>query len=54
VLDTTEADLIVQTLQQAGSVAQAALRLGLHDATLYRKMKKYGIALPSERKQNLT
>ncbi|HJY82436.1 MAG TPA: sigma 54-interacting transcriptional regulator [Candidatus Binatia bacterium] len=53
VLDNTEAELIVRALQQTGSVTQAASRLGLHQATLYRRMKKYGIALPSERKQHL-
>ena len=51
VLDRAEADLILQALQQAGSVAQAALRLGLHDATLYRKLKKYGIPLPQSQKK---
>jgi transcriptional regulator of acetoin/glycerol metabolism len=52
VLDHTEAKLIMQALEQTGSVTQAASCLGLHQATLYRRMKKYGIALPSERKQN--
>lgn len=45
VLDNTEAELILQSLQQTTSIAQAAQRLGLHHATLYRKMKKYGIPL---------
>jgi transcriptional regulator with PAS, ATPase and Fis domain len=53
VLDHTEAKLIMQALEQTGSVTQAASHLGLHQATLYRRMKKYGIALPGERKQNL-
>lgn len=52
VLDNTEAELIVQALQQAGSVAQAAVRLGLHDATLYRKLKKYGIPPPQSQKKH--
>jgi transcriptional regulator with PAS, ATPase and Fis domain len=52
VLDRTEADLIRQALQQAGSVAQAALRLGLHDATLYRKLKKYRIPLLQSQKKH--
>ena len=52
VLDRAEADLILQALQQAGSVTQAALRLGLHDATLYRKLKKYGIPLPQSQKNH--
>jgi transcriptional regulator of acetoin/glycerol metabolism len=54
VLDRAEADLILQALQQTGGVTRAALHLGLHNATLYRRMKKYGIALPSERNKNLT
>jgi transcriptional regulator with PAS, ATPase and Fis domain len=53
-LDAAEAELIMQALEQTGSVSQAASRLGLHDATLYRKMKKYGIARPSEQKTMLT
>jgi DNA-binding NtrC family response regulator len=52
VLDRAEADLIVQALQQAGSVTQAALRLGLHEATLYRKMKKYGVPLPQNQNKH--
>jgi transcriptional regulator with PAS, ATPase and Fis domain len=52
VLDNTEVELIVQALQQAGSVAQAAVRLGLHDATLYRKLKKYGIPPPQSQKKH--
>ena len=50
VLDNTEAELIAQAVQQTGSVIQAARRLGLHHATLYRRMKKYNIPLPTERR----
>jgi sigma-54 dependent transcriptional regulator, acetoin dehydrogenase operon transcriptional activator AcoR len=53
VLDNIEAELIAQTLQQTGSVIQSARRLGLHHATIYRRMKKYNISLPTERKQTL-
>jgi DNA-binding NtrC family response regulator len=47
VLDNTEAELIAQAVQQTGSVTQAARRLGLHHATIYRRMKKYSIPLPT-------
>lgn len=53
VLDSAEAELIVQVLQETESVAQAARRLGLHRATLYVKMKKYGISLPRSRKTDV-
>ena len=49
VLDNTEAELIARAVQQTGSVTQAARRLGLHHATIYRRMKKYNIPLPTER-----
>ena len=49
VLDNTEAELIAQAVQQTGSVSKAARRLGLHHATMYRRMKKYNIPLPTER-----
>jgi transcriptional regulator of acetoin/glycerol metabolism len=48
VLGNVETDLITQTLQQSRSVSEAASRLGLHHATLYRKIKRYGITLPSQ------
>ncbi len=31
---------------EGGEVDQTASRLGIHRGTLYRKMKKYGIAAP--------
>jgi transcriptional regulator of acetoin/glycerol metabolism len=45
VLGNVEMDLIKQALQQSRSVSEAASRLGLHHATLYRKIKRYGIVL---------
>jgi transcriptional regulator of acetoin/glycerol metabolism len=45
-LKDTEADLIARALQQAKSVPHAASLLGLHYSTLYRKIKRYGIARP--------
>jgi transcriptional regulator with PAS, ATPase and Fis domain len=48
VLGNVETDLITRTLQESRSVSEAASRLGLHHATLYRKIKKYGIILPSQ------
>jgi transcriptional regulator with PAS, ATPase and Fis domain len=54
ILDNAEAQLIFQALRQTGSVTQAAQRLGLHHATIYRRMKKYHIPLPTERKERLS
>jgi len=48
VLGNVETDLITRTLQESRSVSEAASRLGVHHATLYRKIKKYGIVLPSQ------
>jgi transcriptional regulator of acetoin/glycerol metabolism len=48
VLGDVENDLITRTLQESRSVSEAASRLGVHHATLYRKIKKYGITLPSQ------
>jgi transcriptional regulator with PAS, ATPase and Fis domain len=48
VLGNVETDLITRILQESTSVSEAASRLGLHHATLYRKIKKYGITLPSQ------
>jgi transcriptional regulator with PAS, ATPase and Fis domain len=48
VLGNVETDLITRTLQESRSVSEAASRLGIHHATLYRKIKKYGIVLPSQ------
>jgi transcriptional regulator with PAS, ATPase and Fis domain len=49
VLGNVETDLITRTLQESRSVSEAASRLGLHHATLYRKIKRYGITLPANR-----
>ncbi|MBI3249923.1 MAG: sigma 54-interacting transcriptional regulator [Deltaproteobacteria bacterium] len=44
-LRTTERELIAQALADThGEVGVAAIRLGIHRATLYRKLKKYGLA----------
>lgn len=44
-LRDTERDLIVQALANVqGDIAAAASALGIHRATLYRKLKKYGLA----------
>lgn len=44
-LRSTERDLIVQAFTDAhGSPTRAADQLGIHRATLYRKLKKYGLA----------
>ena len=44
-LRNSERDLIVQALTDAhGSPTRAADQLGIHRATLYRKLKKYGLA----------
>ncbi len=45
-LRQTEACLIVQAIEQTKSVPRAAVLLGLHHSTLYRKLKKYKINLP--------
>ena len=48
VLGNVETDLITRALEESRSVSEAAARLGLHHATLYRKVKKYGITLPRQ------
>jgi transcriptional regulator with PAS, ATPase and Fis domain len=47
-LGSVETELIRRILQQSKTVSEAASRLGLHHATLYRKIKRYGITLPSQ------
>lgn len=47
-LGSVETELITRTLQQSKNVSEAAARLGLHHATLYRKIKRYGITLPGQ------
>jgi transcriptional regulator with PAS, ATPase and Fis domain len=47
-LGSVETELITRALQQSKNVSEAASRLGLHHATLYRKIKRYGINLPSQ------
>lgn len=43
-LRTTERELIVQALAGThGEIGAAAIQLGIHRATLYRKLKKYGL-----------
>jgi len=51
-LKESETQMIERALQQTGSVQQAATLLGLHYSTLYRKLKKAGIALPPGEKKN--
>lgn len=44
-LRDTERELVLQTLTKTGgNLAQAATQLGIHRATLYRKLKKYGLS----------
>jgi sigma-54 dependent transcriptional regulator, acetoin dehydrogenase operon transcriptional activator AcoR len=47
-LGSVETELITRILQQSKNVSEAASRLGLHHATLYRKIKRYGITLPGQ------
>lgn len=45
VLDTMERDLIARSLERhGGRIALAAQELGIHRSTLWRKMKRYGLA----------
>lgn len=44
-LRSTELELIRQALAEAnGNLAQAAVQLGIHRVTLYRKVKRYGLS----------
>lgn len=44
-LRTHERDVILQALADTnGHLQQAAARLGIHQATLYRKLKRYGLS----------
>lgn len=52
-LSNVEKDMIVQAMQKTPSVEQAASLLGLHYTTLYRKLKKYGITVVTDRKKSL-
>jgi transcriptional regulator with PAS, ATPase and Fis domain len=46
VLERVERDLIASALERnGGSTAAAAKELGIHRSTLWRKMKRYGIAI---------
>jgi transcriptional regulator with PAS, ATPase and Fis domain len=46
VLEQVERDLIAQALERhSGRTAAAARELGIHRSTLWRKMKRYGIAI---------
>jgi transcriptional regulator with PAS, ATPase and Fis domain len=48
-LRDTERGLIGQALAEAeGNLARAAARLGIHRATLYRKVKRYGVLFPAK------
>jgi transcriptional regulator of acetoin/glycerol metabolism len=45
VLENVERDLIVRALERhRGHTAAAAKELGVHRSTLWRKIKRYGIA----------
>ncbi len=46
-VSTTEKDLLVNSLRGASSTEEAARRLGISRATLWRKMKKFGVS-PSQ------
>lgn len=47
-LRDTERELVMQALtKNGGNLAQAAAQLGVHRATLYRKLKKYGLSASS-------
>jgi transcriptional regulator of acetoin/glycerol metabolism len=47
-LDRTEREAVEKVLAQTkGNVAKAAVRLGILRTSLYRIMKRYGIAAPS-------
>ncbi len=53
VTDRTEAAAILNALEQAGyNRAKAAELLGIHKATLFRKMKRLGIEAPTARSRN--
>ena len=46
-LDRTQRKVVEKVLAEAnGSVAEAAARLGIRRTSLYRIMKRYGIATP--------
>ncbi len=47
-VSTTEKDLLVAALQTASSSSEAARHLGISRATLWRKMKKFGVSLPKQ------
>ena len=47
VLENVERDLITRALERhSGSTAAAARELGIHRSTLWRKIKRYGLANP--------
>ncbi len=50
ILEQTESELILAALHSSENVCDAAVRLGVHHATLYRRMKKYRIAFSPARK----
>jgi two-component system response regulator HydG len=45
-VDSTERDLLVAVLGESASSEEAARRLGISRATLWRKMKRLGVSFP--------
>ena len=51
-MDEVEKQAIADALQRTqGHVREAAVLLGISQATIYRKIKSYGLALPRNRSQ---
>jgi transcriptional regulator of acetoin/glycerol metabolism len=50
-VSTAETDLLVAALRGASSTEEAARRLGVSRATLWRKMKKFGVSLARVKSQ---
>ena len=52
-LQETEKSLLLRTLESTGGrIGEAARQLGISRATMYRKLKKYGLANPKKTSYN--